>query len=320
MPPHIASIPARTCNYTPGRGGCVPEYIIVHYTGTAASARNNALCFANNQMSASAHWFVDGSGTVYASVPEAHTAWHAGNWPMNQRAVGIEVVSPGWDFTPAEVDELTWLVQDVAARWGIPAERVLRHHDVPDHSWGQFVDPYKRCPAPYVDSWPKWAALHARITAQGYVPQAAGSAAEYSERVLCMQRELNVRLGAFGLAPIEADGYWGPQTQAAVVRLYQASCNVDYGACLEVDGVAGALTRAVQAAHPVGLGYEVRGNDVWSVKAALVGCGHELDVAQWEWGADDETALRAHQNAHALAVDGICGPASWTTLVPLACA
>ena len=141
-----------------------PEWIVVHYTATSASAYNNAVYFSrggNGQ--SSAHYFIDGGGTVYQSVPDSRGAWHAGNYECNTHSIGIEVVSDGADFTSSEISELAWLVQSLMAKHGIPASRVIRHHDVADHFGGYTVDPHKNCPAPYVNDG-KWANLKAEIT------------------------------------------------------------------------------------------------------------------------------------------------------------
>ena len=149
-------------NYTHGRGGHAVDHIVVHYTGTDASAHNNLLYFSRNAARASAHYFVDMDGTLRQSVPESDTAWHAGKFAMNQRSVGIECVSAGEDFTEEQVATLAALVQDLMARYGIPAANVIRHYDVTG----------KECPAPYVDQG-KWDVLHDRI-ANGSAAPAQG--------------------------------------------------------------------------------------------------------------------------------------------------
>lgn len=141
-------------NYTKGRRGSAIDYIVVHYTGTDASARNNLVYFSTHDAQASAHYFIDRDGTLRQSVSESDIAWHAGKWAMNCRSIGIENVSAGEDFTEAQIETLTALVRALMAKYGIPADHVIRHYDVTG----------KLCPAPYVDS-AKWEALHSRITA-----------------------------------------------------------------------------------------------------------------------------------------------------------
>lgn len=92
---------------TRGRSHAI-DRIVIHYTATLASARNNAIYFSRNErQGSSAHYFVDGiTDEIYQSVAEGDTAWHAGNWLMNCRSVGIEVVSAGEDYSEVEVGKL----------------------------------------------------------------------------------------------------------------------------------------------------------------------------------------------------------------------
>lgn len=151
--PNVQRIACSDGNFTYGRSGGVIDHIVIHYTGTDASAYNNGIYFSRPGAGASAHYFVDGSGTIIHSVGEGDAAWHAGDWGMNCRSIGIEVVSAGWDFTEAEISELNWLVGILMANYGISADRVIRHYDVTG----------KHCPAPYVDN-NKWYVLRERIT------------------------------------------------------------------------------------------------------------------------------------------------------------
>lgn len=164
---------------TRGRSRAI-DRIVVHFTATLASARNNATYFARNEgQGASAHYFVDDiTPEIYQSVAEGDTAWHAGDWQMNCRAIGIEVVSAGEDFSATEVEKLGWLVRKLMARYGIGASGVIRHYDVTG----------KLCPAPYVAA-SKWAALKATITggaASGGTTSAApgGTVSELARRVI----------------------------------------------------------------------------------------------------------------------------------------
>ena len=145
---------------TRGRSRAI-DRIVVHFTATLA------------------HYFVDDiTPEIYQSVAEGDTAWHAGDWQMNCRAIGIEVVSAGEDFSATEVEKLGWLVRKLMAKYGIGASGVIRHYDVTG----------KLCPAPYVAA-SKWAALKAAITdgaASGGTTSAApgGTVSELARRVI----------------------------------------------------------------------------------------------------------------------------------------
>ncbi len=114
---------------------------------------------------------------IYQSVAEGDTAWHAGDWQMNCRAIGIEVVSAGEDFSATEVEKLGWLVKRLMAKYDIGASGVIRHYDVTG----------KLCPAPYVAA-SKWAALKATITggtaSSGEASAPSGTVAELARRVI----------------------------------------------------------------------------------------------------------------------------------------
>lgn len=164
MPDVVEFVQCDARNYTPGRQGRAVSKIVVHYTATDASAHDNLLYFSRSDAQASAHYFVDKDGAVRQSVAEGDTAWHAGDWGVNLRSVGIEVVSAGEDFTEEQVAALAGLVGDIRARYGIGAGDVIRHYDVTG----------KLCPAPYVDAG-KWAWLHARICGGGSADDGSGS-------------------------------------------------------------------------------------------------------------------------------------------------
>ena len=77
-----------------------PDMLVLHYTGMqsgeAALAR-----LRDPEAKVSAHYVVEEDGRVFALVPEARRAWHAGKsfWrgerDVNAGSVGIEIVNPG---------------------------------------------------------------------------------------------------------------------------------------------------------------------------------------------------------------------------------
>ena len=228
---------------------------MVHFTATLASARNNATYFARNEgQGASAHYFVDDiTPEIYQSVAEGDTAWHAGDWQMNCRAIGIEVVSAGEDFSATEVEKLGWLVKKLMARYGIGASGVIRHYD----------ETGKLSPAPY-GAASKWAALKAAITggaASGGTTEAApsGTVEELARRVIAgefgngaarkaalgdryaeVQARVNEMLGAGGSSG-------GSSSGADVDALARAVIRGDYGNGAERKRRLGSLYDAVQA-------------------------------------------------------------------------
>ena len=216
---------------------------MVHFTATLASARNPATYFSRNEgQGASAHYFVDDiTPEIYQSVAEGDTAWHAGDWQMNCRAIGIEVVSAGEDFSATEVEKLGWLVRKLMAKYGIGASGVIRHYDVTG----------KLCPAPYVAA-SKWAALKAAITggvvSGGTTPAApGGTVAELARRAALgsryseVQAEVNrILAGGSSSAPAQPAA---PDIEA----LAQAVIRGDYGNGDDRRAALGSTYDAVQA-------------------------------------------------------------------------
>lgn len=122
------------------RDGVSVDMLVLHYTGmTSGEAALARLC--DPAAKVSAHYAIDEDGTVYAMVPEARRAWHAGVsfWAgardINTRSIGIELVNPGHEFgyrpfPDAQIDALTVLCRQILDRHPIPPWRVLGHSDV----------------------------------------------------------------------------------------------------------------------------------------------------------------------------------------------
>ena len=159
----VKTYPCHKENFRRGRTQTV-QYIVIHYVGAEGGAEANARYYhTSGGIGASAHYFV-GHATegcpVYASVAEGDTAWHCGRadgkyvHPLcrNANSVGVELCcrrdgAGRWyieEETRARGQELT---RALMKRYGLGAERVLRHYDVTG----------KRCPEPYVRDPAAWA-------------------------------------------------------------------------------------------------------------------------------------------------------------------
>ena len=160
MPTISREYHAHAGRYQPGGNSC--DYIVVHNTGNSASALAEARNQQNNfSRAAGAHYFLDGGGVIYQLLDDNDTAWAVGAWSgarqiiSNYESISIEVCSDGVEFTDAEIEELTWLVQLLMERHDIPARNVVRHWDC--HTG------HKECPAWYVPQ-DRWSELHKTIT------------------------------------------------------------------------------------------------------------------------------------------------------------
>lgn len=161
-------VQAHSSNYTKGRTRAI-DRIVMHYTaGDGDTAKGNGKYFAGANRKSSAHYFVD-ENTIVQSVKEGDTTWHAGNWDMNCRSIGIEMCSRkdsrGNYYIPdATVKRAAELVRELMAKYDIPVTGVIRHYDVTG----------KKCPAPMVDNAILWNNFKAMLTVeekpQGNVP------------------------------------------------------------------------------------------------------------------------------------------------------
>jgi N-acetylmuramoyl-L-alanine amidase len=120
--------------------GAAINMLVLHYTGMkSAEAALGRLC--DPAAKVSAHYTIDEEGVVYAHVPEARRAWHAGVsfWAgeanVNAQSIGIELINPGHEFgyrefAGAQIAALITLCHGILLRHPIPSWRVLAHSDV----------------------------------------------------------------------------------------------------------------------------------------------------------------------------------------------
>jgi N-acetylmuramoyl-L-alanine amidase len=120
--------------------GAAIDMLVLHYTGMM-SARDALERLCDPAAKVSSHYTIDEDGTVYAHVPEARRAWHAGLsfWAgetnVNARSIGIELVNPGHEygyraFPETQIASLITLCHGILLRHPIPSARVLGHSDV----------------------------------------------------------------------------------------------------------------------------------------------------------------------------------------------
>jgi N-acetylmuramoyl-L-alanine amidase len=122
------------------RGKAPIDMLVLHYTGMP-TGEAALMRLTDPAAKVSAHYTIDEDGTVYAHVPEARRAWHAGvSWwggetDINARSIGIELVNPGHEFgyrpfAEDQIAALTTLCHGILMRHPIPSARVLGHSDV----------------------------------------------------------------------------------------------------------------------------------------------------------------------------------------------
>ena len=165
------------------------KYIVIHYVGATGGAEANCRYYASKYIGASAHYYVGFGGEIWQSVEDGDIAWHCGAKAYrhpecrNSNSIGIELCvrnkgsqaaeSRDWYFEEATVTAVTMLTMELMEKYGVPADRVIRHYDVTG----------KICPNPYVYNHTAhtWEAFKAALTAtapkeypQGFIQTADG--------------------------------------------------------------------------------------------------------------------------------------------------
>lgn len=142
-------------NYGGSRSLSDIKYIVIHYTANDGDTdENNGVYFKNNDVDASAHYFVD-DDSITRSVPDNYVAWHCGGKSYrhktcrNSNSIGIEIcddVKNGVVYPSAKtIENVLELTRQLAQKYNVPNSHIIRHYDVTG----------KLCPAYWVDD-AKW--------------------------------------------------------------------------------------------------------------------------------------------------------------------
>lgn len=175
------------------------KYIVIHNTGTTATAQNNCKYFSGGNRNASADYFINKDGSIYKFNANLKTyySWHCGDGygaygVTNYNSIGIEVVSAGTKFTDAQKKALNKLVLALMDDFDVPASRVVRHYDASR----------KSCPSYYAASsgtkLKRWNELHSYITKEQNVATSTAKkeTSSNSFMVKITAKSLCVRKGA----------------------------------------------------------------------------------------------------------------------------
>ena len=185
--------PCHSSNYRQNRRKGI-KYIVIHYVGATGSAEANAKYYSDTaNIGASAHYFVghaSENGEIYQSVPEECCAWHCGTDGTyyhdcrNDSSIGIEMCchlkNNNWYFDEVTVENTVKLAKMIMAKYGIPAENVIRHYDVT----------HKRCPAPFVNDEALWTDFKLKILKPAELCNIEDIVSDYYHRGIITDREL----------------------------------------------------------------------------------------------------------------------------------
>lgn len=124
-----------TKNKTAGTNTC--QFVILHHTATAEGTIKGVLNTLTTG-AVSCHYVVDINGDVYKIGNDKDILWHAGEsaWGnlknMNAYSIGIEVIWPlkNGGFTDDQRKSVENLIKELAQKYAIPKENILRHKDI----------------------------------------------------------------------------------------------------------------------------------------------------------------------------------------------
>lgn len=105
--------------------------LILHSTSGTGSADDLVRYFARGEREASAHVIVDAAGRVAWSVDAEDIAYHAGNWKVNTRSIGIELVGMAGQhtFPKPQLMALHRLMARLSHKFDLSLLRVYDYHD-----------------------------------------------------------------------------------------------------------------------------------------------------------------------------------------------
>lgn len=252
------------------RTGKKVKYIVIHYTGTTVSAKNNCRYFGSGNRGASADYFIDTDGSIYKFNENCagYYSWHCGGGKSygakNANSIGIEVVSKGAVFTVQQQASLQKLVTAIMADYGVSASNVIRHYDCNSIR--------KKCPAPYSGSTAKnkkWDALKSLITSTS---SKTATATKTTAKTATTASKLTVD-GVMGKNTIKAlqkavgaavDGVKGKETIKALQHFLKKK-----GYSLTVDGIQGKNTNKALQKFLTKQGYKVTVDGVVGKKTIM---------------------------------------------------
>lgn len=110
------------------------DTIVIHHNASLNDAVARSTWYVSTGHGTSAHYQVT-PDKIWGCVGENYVAYHAGNYPVNQRSIGIEHLNntgaPTWTIAEETYRNSAKLIRDICERYGIPMDRqhILKHSE-----------------------------------------------------------------------------------------------------------------------------------------------------------------------------------------------
>lgn len=237
------TVKAHSSNYTSGRGRKVDTIFAHHMAGVLTASQCGSI-FAKAGRGGSAHYGIGSDGKIGLYVNESDTAWHCGNWPWNQRSIGVELSNSAtggnWPVSDQTLELAAQLFADIAKRNGmgklVVGQNFKKHRDVSS----------TQCPGDYVTSKMEWLAARANQInsgeqfnpsyCDGFLPYPNGywTKGDKNERISVLAKWMRAKYPDF--TPEAALGDYYGNNIAGAIKHYQQLNG------LESDGNTGPIT------------------------------------------------------------------------------
>lgn len=134
-----------------------PKWIVIHYTGCAAPAKNFALSQKNNKLGGTAHTFID-ENSIYQSIDYAHGTWSVGdnngygrylNGCTNTTSISLEMCCNANGHVPSKtVENTAEYTAYLMKQYKIDINHICRHYDVSKkdcpYGWNNYYSSRRR--------------------------------------------------------------------------------------------------------------------------------------------------------------------------------
>lgn len=110
------------------------DTIVIHHNASLNDAVARSTWYVSTGHGTSAHYQVT-PDKIWGCVGENYVAYHAGNYPVNQRSIGIEHLNntgaPTWTIAEETYRNSAKLIRDICERYNIPIDRqhILKHSE-----------------------------------------------------------------------------------------------------------------------------------------------------------------------------------------------